>query len=133
MRKQDFDITIFARRFSELLNSSEENTYTVADKLGLTPATISRYANGLMAPKLPTLYAIADIFDVNPIWLFGFDAPREKQSQNKRTSADNNEGFDRNTIKIAGRDGSFVERNLTDEQLEVLKKLVDQLPDADDL
>lgn len=85
MRKQDFDITIFARRFLELLNNSEENTYTVAHKLGLTPATISRYANGLMAPKLPTLYAIADIFDVNPIWLFGFDAPKyvgEKNASN---------------------------------------------------
>lgn len=38
-----------------------------------------------------------------------------------------------NVIKIAGRDGSLVERALTDEQLAALKTLVDQLPDADDL
>ena len=77
MKKQDFDISVFAKRFSELLKDSSENTYTLAEKLGLTPATISRYANGLMAPKLPTLYAIADIFEVNPVWLFGYNAPKE--------------------------------------------------------
>lgn len=38
-----------------------------------------------------------------------------------------------NIIKIAGRDGSLVERALTDEQLAALKILVDQLPDADNL
>lgn len=38
-----------------------------------------------------------------------------------------------NVIKIAGRDGSFLERKLTDEQLAALKALVDQLPDADNL
>lgn len=38
-----------------------------------------------------------------------------------------------NTIKIAGRDGSLVERELTDEQLAALKLIVDQLPDADNL
>ncbi len=86
MRKEDFDVTIFAKRFSELLRVSNENTYTMAQKLGLTPATISRYANGIMAPKLPTLYAIADIFDVNPIWLFGFDAPKYELDKNKSSS-----------------------------------------------
>ena len=38
-----------------------------------------------------------------------------------------------NKIQIAGRDGSFLERELTDEQLAALKVIVDQLPDADDL
>ena len=80
MKKDDFDIKVFSSRFSELLEQSNENTHSLAKKLGLSPATISRYANGVMAPKLPTLYAMADIFDVNPIWLFGFDVPRAKQS-----------------------------------------------------
>ncbi|MEE1005946.1 MAG: XRE family transcriptional regulator [Acutalibacteraceae bacterium] len=80
LKKDDFDIKVFSNRFSELLEQSNENTHSLAKKLGLSPATISRYANGIMAPKLPTLYAMADIFDVNPIWLFGFDVPRAKQS-----------------------------------------------------
>ena len=82
MKKQDFDLKKFADRFSHLLDNSEENTHTLAKKLGLTPATISRYANGIMAPKLPTLYAIADIFGVNPVWLFGFEAPKYEEKGN---------------------------------------------------
>lgn len=43
------------------------------------------------------------------------------------------DGPAKNVIKIAGRDGSFIERRLTDEQIAALKLIVDQLPDADDL
>lgn len=43
------------------------------------------------------------------------------------------DGPAKNVIKIAGRDGSFIERQLTDEQIAALKLIVDQLPDADDL
>lgn len=38
-----------------------------------------------------------------------------------------------NIIKIAGRDGSFVERQLTDDQLTVFKLMLSQLPDVGDL
>ena len=38
-----------------------------------------------------------------------------------------------NIIQIAGRDGSHIERKLTDEQVAALKVIIDQLPDADDL
>ncbi len=80
MKKEDFDLNIFAQRFRDLLQGQEENTHSLAKKLGLTPATISRYANAKMAPKLPTLYAIADIYNVNPLWLYGFDVPMERSA-----------------------------------------------------
>lgn len=70
------DTIKFSARFSESLDSSEENTYSLASKLGMTPATISRYANGKMTPKLPTVYSIAEIFNVNPLWLMGCDVNR---------------------------------------------------------
>lgn len=37
-----------------------------------------------------------------------------------------------NIIKIAGRDGSYEERRLTDEQLAALKAILAQMPDASD-
>ncbi len=80
MQKANIDVKLFAARFSELLHESSENTYTLAKKLGLAAATISRYANGLMAPKLPTLRAIAEIFDVDPDWLAGDDVPKERST-----------------------------------------------------
>ena len=41
-------------------------------------------------------------------------------------------GQARNVIKIAGRDGSFVERELTDEQVALMKNMLDQLKPIDD-
>ncbi len=78
------DTSKFAVRFAEILSMSDENTYSISAKLGLTPATISRYANGKMTPKIPTLYSIADILKVNPLWLMGLDV--EKRESKKQRS-----------------------------------------------
>lgn len=93
MKKQDFDIKIFAQRFSQLLDSSQENTHSLAKRLGLNPGTISRYANALMAPKVPTLYALAEIFNVDPLWLMGFDESY-KQPENTITILPTSENYD---------------------------------------
>lgn len=81
-RKKENGLTInkgvFSLRFSALLSSSGETTYSVARKLGMSAATISRYANGIMLPKLPTVYSLANIFRVNPLWLMGYDVPQSE-------------------------------------------------------
>lgn len=69
---------VFSLRLSALLSSSDETTYSVARKLGMSAATISRYANGIMLPKLTTVYYLADIFYVNPVWLMGYDVPQSE-------------------------------------------------------
>lgn len=81
MEQQIVSKEIFAKRFSEMLDSSSETTYSIADRLSLTPASISRYANGIMAPKVPTVYMMASIFNVNPLWLMGYDAPKFQKDE----------------------------------------------------
>lgn len=71
MKNNILNINVFSERFSEALSESSENTYTIAEKLNLSPATISRYTNGKMLPKLATLYQAADILNVSPEWLMG--------------------------------------------------------------
>ncbi len=71
------DLQVFAKRLSNLIDNSEETTYSLANKLGLTPATISRYANALMKPKVPTVVSMAKIFNVNDAWLMGYDVPMQ--------------------------------------------------------
>lgn len=71
MKNTIVDLNLFSLRFSEALSESSENTYTIAEKLNLSPATISRYTNGKMLPKLATLYQAADILNVSPEWLMG--------------------------------------------------------------
>lgn len=74
------DLNVFAKRLSGLLEESDETTYSLASKLGLTPATISRYANALMKPKVPTVVSMAQIFNVNEAWLMGYDVSKEKNN-----------------------------------------------------
>lgn len=74
--EQPIDKALFAQRLTELLSTSSENTYTLAEKLALSPATISRYANALMSPKKVTIHALAEVFGVNPDWLMGNNAPK---------------------------------------------------------
>ena len=57
----------------------------------------------------------------------------ELLGEEKKPTPVSEDGPAKNVIKIAGRDGSFIERQLTDEQVAALKLIVDQLPDADDL
>lgn len=75
------DLKVFAKRLTNLIENSEETTYSLADKLGLTPATISRYTNGLMKPKVPTVKSLADIFNVNDAWLMGYDVPMQDKDE----------------------------------------------------
>ena len=76
-------LDLFAKRLTSLISDSSETTYSLARKLGLTPATISRYANGLMKPKVTTLKLMAQIFDVNDEWLMGYDVERTSHEYNK--------------------------------------------------
>lgn len=80
MKQRIVDKAVFGARLSEAMDASDETTYSLADKLSLTPGTVSRYANGLMAPKIPTLFTLAKLLAVNPYWLMGYDEPKYMSS-----------------------------------------------------
>lgn len=63
---------LFRRRLVEMMADSNDTTYRLAETIGLSPATISRYTTGgIDEPKLPTIQAIAERYGVNPLWLMG--------------------------------------------------------------
>lgn len=75
-------------------------------------------------PSVEKVQMLADYLGVTTSELLG---------EIKKTAPVSEGGAKPNKIQIAGRDGSFFERELTDEQLTALKLIVDQLPDADNL
>ena len=85
--KNTVDLNVFAQRLTQLIDSTDETTYSIGDKLGLSAATISRYANGLMKPKVPTVVSMAQIFGVNEAWLMGYDVEM-KTEKNVRAITD---------------------------------------------
>ncbi len=74
-----FNVTkeIFSKRLKKLMGDRNETTYSIAEHLNLSAATISRYADGKMAPKITTIEVMARYFNVNPAWLMGYEVDRE--------------------------------------------------------
>lgn len=70
----------FAKRFSELVKNSSIDISKLAEMLGLkSKSTIYRYMNGEMMPKIPMVKYASEIFNVNPVWLMGYDVPMERE------------------------------------------------------
>lgn len=76
MKKKTVNKEIFAKRLTDLMNEFGETTYTMADRFSLTSPTISRYMTGQMAAKITTIELMAKHFNVNPVWLMGYDVDK---------------------------------------------------------
>lgn len=104
----------------------------VADRLGITYQAISNYERGTNRVDTDTLTQICAIYGIAITDLLtdlasgGIDLIHKSQQQNEHSDDVKN----MNVLRIAGRDGSFEERVLTDEQLTALKAIISQLPDA---
>ena len=82
----------FAERFSSLIKSNGIDIPELAQRLGLkSKSTIYRYMNAEMAPKIPTVKYVSEIFNVNPVWLMGYDVPIERDTSNIQ--------YDENTLR----------------------------------
>lgn len=69
-------INIFAKRFKQLLDTGSYDITDITRLLGLrSVTTVYRYLKATMSPKISTVKCIADIYNVNPDWLMGYDVP----------------------------------------------------------
>ena len=66
-----------AKRLSEALARASMSQQELADKSGVGKASISQYMNGTHAPGNKKAAQIAEVLNVNPLWLMGFDVPYE--------------------------------------------------------
>ena len=117
---------IKARRMQLGLSQEE-----VAVKLGYkSRSTINKIELGINDITQSKVVSIAKALDTTPAYLMGWDD--EKNDKIEKTPVPISEDRqDRNIIKIAGRDGSFVERELTDDQITLMKNMLDQLKPID--
>lgn len=95
-------------------------------KCGTTKQTIYKYETGKVTNiPLDRLEMIAASVGVSAASLTGWE-----DKENQPTVSD---GLgDCNVIRIAGRDGSYQTRKLTDEQIVLFKAMLDQMPDVPD-
>ncbi len=89
--------------------------------LGKRQSAIGMWESGKSYPDYLTLLELARFFDVSLDYLAG--------KSNERKIKPSEEGVKKGTIQIAGRDGFFIKRELTDDQIDIVKRMVEQMPE----
>lgn len=122
-------MTYIGSRLKYLRKLDKITQQQLADSIGVAKSTISMYENGQREPDFETLEALADHFNVDMRTFF----PGDITPGISTGPAPADEGrLDKNLIRIAGRDGTYVERRLTDDQLSLMKSILNQLKPIDD-
>ena len=97
----------------------------LANCIGTTKQTIHKYETGIIS-NIPSskILIISEKLNTTPAYLFGWDnIEQSTESPPKNT-------FDNNIVRLIGRDGTYIEKRLTDEQVKALEMMVNQLPEA---
>lgn len=110
---------MFKKNFIKFCVSKGESPSSVCRKVGIAPATYSCWTEESV-PRKTTLYKIADYLGVTVEQLLADDPVVE--SKENLPSPEN-----RHSITIRGRDGSVIESDLTDEQIELFKQMLKQV------
>lgn len=93
-------------------------------RLGISQGALSGWENGKYEPGSAGWLSLSEALGVSVDYLMGVT---EEQKEPPIPNVED----ERNVIRMAGRDGSYVVRRLSDEQYAAFKALLDQLPDAD--
>ncbi len=64
---------ITANRLKQAMNNININAQELADKSGVSKASISQYVNGSHKPSNISAPKLAQVLQVNAMWLMGFD------------------------------------------------------------
>ncbi len=113
-----------------LRKARESRGYTqqqIADRIGIDKSTYCGYETEKRQPDVKKIKQLSRILGVS-----GDDLLETGFADDPRFTGDPLTKENRNIIKIAGRDGSYRERHLTDEQLAAFNAMLDALPDASD-
>lgn len=91
----------------------------LAEKIGVSNTSISNWEKGLSRPDPDTIQYLCWALNVEPNFFFMESVPMSSTPVAAK-----------NIIRIAARDGSYIERVLSDQQIAALKAVLDQMPDA---
>lgn len=70
----------FSERLNYLLEHSGKSQQEVADSIGVVKSTMSLWLSGKRGAKLDKVELLSKLFDVDPVWLLGFDVPMKPGS-----------------------------------------------------
>ena len=69
-------------RLYELMAKRGITQSDIVNRTGIPKSSVSMYVAGTRTPKQDKIAIIANAYNINPVWLMGFDVPMEKESNN---------------------------------------------------
>lgn len=67
-----------AKRFELIMNIRHLKQVDLVNKTGISKASINQYVKGVHCPENDRAMILANVLNVDPMWLMGFDVPMEK-------------------------------------------------------
>lgn len=122
------DVTV--SRIIDELKKQRKSQKDLGDFIGVTQNVITDWKSGRIKSYTKYIHGIAEFLGVSVEYLRGETDKKEKPSTVAGEGQE--EKRDSNTVLILGRDGTRQERRLTDEQMEVLRRMIEVLPDFED-
>ena len=116
---------MFWKNLVALCNKHNTTPTAVVNHLGLAKGNVTSWKSG-KTPQATTLKKVSDYFGVDTNY-FAVEhiIPNEKPSASGELP-------DKNVVTIIGRDGRYIQKKLTDEQIRALETIINQMPDAPD-
>lgn len=72
-------------RLREALNDAGMKPIELSERTGIPKSMISYYLNGKTKPKADRIYIISTVLDVSEAWLIGYDVPKGRTLEQKKT------------------------------------------------
>ena len=111
---------------NELCNARNISMSILCKSTGISRSLMTELKMGRTKSLSSTTIAkIANYFDVSVDYILGKTEQKEKPSENGELP-------DKNIVTIIGRDGRYIQKKLTDEQIQALETIINQMPDAPD-
>ena len=74
-------------RLKEAMNICGKKQIDLERETGINRSTISRYLSGKYEPKADAIHKLAISLNCSETWLWGYDVPRVRSTQQKRNDA----------------------------------------------
>ena len=84
----DFDLEKFSYRLIVLMEDFNLTQVDLAQKVGISNVTISRYLSGDRVPRLDVIARMASVFGVSIDYLLGLSNSKDNNPQNNNTDVD---------------------------------------------
>ena len=74
-------------RLEEAMRDINKKQIDLARETGLSHSTVSRYLSGAVEPRQEAMHKLATALSVNELWLWGYDVPKARTSEQRRNDA----------------------------------------------